>query len=91
METAFFWRWWQQQDEETQDLVSQLVTAGQLEFTGGGWSMNDEGAAHYSAIIDNMGLGLRRLNDTFGECGVPKVAWQMTPSVTPRSRQTSSP
>ena len=58
METAFFWRWWEQQDEETQDLVSQLVTAGQLEFTGGGWSMNDEAAAHYNAIIDNMALGL---------------------------------
>ena len=79
METAFFWRWWEQQDEETQDLVSQLVSAGQLEFTGGGWSMNDEGAAHYSAIIDNMALGLRRLNDTFGECGVPRVAWQIDP------------
>ena len=41
--------------------------------------MNDEGASHYAAIIDNMGLGLRKLNDTFGECGVPKVAWQIDP------------
>ena len=79
VETAFFWRWWLEQEQETQEMVRDLVTAGQLEFTGGGWSMNDEGAAHYSAIIDNMGLGLRRLNDTFGECGVPKVAWQIDP------------
>ena len=79
VETAFFWRWWQQQDEESQELVRQLVSAGQLEFTGGGWAMNDEGAAHYSAMIDNMSLGLRRLNNTFGECGVPRVAWQVDP------------
>ena len=32
-----------------------------LEFIGGGWSMNDEAAAHYTAIIDNMALGVRFL------------------------------
>ena len=79
VETAFFWRWWRQQDEEMQQLVKDLVEEGQLEFTGGGWSMNDEGASHYAAIIDNMGLGLRKLNDTFGQCGAPKIGWQIDP------------
>ena len=42
--------------------------------------MNDEAAAHYSAIIDNMSLGLVKLNNTFPDgCGVPKVAWQIDP------------
>ena len=41
--------------------------------------MNDEAAAHYAGIIDNMSLGLRILNDTFGQCGVPTVAWQIDP------------
>lgn len=41
--------------------------------------MNDEGASHYQAIVDNMGLGYRLLNETFGSCGVPKVAWQVDP------------
>ena len=27
----------------------------------GGWSMNDEAAAHYSAIIDNMAIGIKFL------------------------------
>ena len=34
-----------------------LTCLGQLEFIGGGWSMNDEGAAHYAAIVDQMSLG----------------------------------
>ena len=38
--------------------VRGLVSDGRLEFIGGGWSMNDEAAAHYNAIIDNMALGL---------------------------------
>ena len=59
VETAFFWRWWREQDEDTRQTVRELVDGGQLEFTGGGWSMNDEAAAHYSAIIDNMSLGMK--------------------------------
>ena len=39
--------------------VRKLVDDGRLEFIGGGWSMNDEAAAHYTAIIDNMAFGLR--------------------------------
>ena len=39
--------------------VRDLVDSGRLEFIGGGWSMNDEAAAHYTAIIDNMAFGLK--------------------------------
>ncbi|KAL1517913.1 hypothetical protein ABEB36_001613 [Hypothenemus hampei] len=79
VETSYFWKWWQLQNEETQEDFSQLVYNGQIEFTGGGWSMNDEAVTHYQSIIDQMTWGLRRLNDTFGDCGHPKAGWQIDP------------
>ncbi|XP_066260222.1 lysosomal alpha-mannosidase-like [Euwallacea similis] len=79
VETGFFWKWWVNQDEDTRDQVRELVNNGQLEFISGGWSMNDEATTYYQTVIDQMTWGMRRLNDTFGECGRPKVAWQIDP------------
>uniref|UniRef100_A0A673FUW1 Alpha-mannosidase n=1 Tax=Sinocyclocheilus rhinocerous TaxID=307959 RepID=A0A673FUW1_9TELE len=79
VETAFFYRWWRQQSQSTQRIVAQLVNEGRLEFINGGWCMSDEATTHYSAVIDQMTLGLRFLNDTFGECGRPRVAWHIDP------------
>lgn len=56
-----------------------LVNEGRLEFIGGAWSMNDEAAAHYQSIVDQFTLGLKFLNDTFGECARPKIGWQIDP------------
>ncbi len=41
--------------------------------------MNDEAATHYNPIIDQMTYGLRFLKDTFGKCGIPRVAWHIDP------------
>lgn len=41
--------------------------------------MNDEAATHYGAIVDQMTLGLRFLQDTFGDKGRPRVAWHIDP------------
>ncbi|XP_077547808.1 lysosomal alpha-mannosidase-like [Haemaphysalis longicornis] len=79
-ENVFFSRWWMKQNMTTRMKVLDLVHSGQLQFVGGGWTQNDEAVTHYTAIIDQMTLGLRFLNDTFGpECGVPSVAWQADP------------
>ncbi|KAK5865351.1 hypothetical protein PBY51_019631 [Eleginops maclovinus] len=79
VETAFFYRWWRQQSSGMQQTVRQLVDEGRLEFVNGGWCMSDEATTHYSAVIDQMTMGLRFLNDTFGRCGRPRVAWHIDP------------
>ncbi|XP_077531973.1 lysosomal alpha-mannosidase-like isoform X2 [Haemaphysalis longicornis] len=76
-ETAFFERWWQDQLPPRRNSVRKLVLQGQLEMVGGGWVQNDEATTHYTAIVDQMSLGMRWLNDTFGECGRPRAAWQI--------------
>ncbi len=49
--------------------MRRLVSEGRLEFIGGGWSMNDEASAHYSAIVDNMASGFHELREHFGKDG----------------------
>lgn len=79
VETGFFWRWWADKNDLMRNVTRQLVEAGQLVFTGGGWSMNDEAVTHYTSIIDNMETGLNWLVDTFGDCATPDIAWQIDP------------
>uniref|UniRef100_A0A8C9GPD5 Lysosomal alpha-mannosidase n=1 Tax=Piliocolobus tephrosceles TaxID=591936 RepID=A0A8C9GPD5_9PRIM len=79
VEIAFFSRWWHQQTNAMQEVVRDLVRQGRLEFANGGWVMNDEAATHYGAIVDQMTLGLRFLEDTFGSDGRPRVAWHIDP------------
>ena len=57
VEIYFFHRWWQEQNQQTRDTVKNLVRDGRLVFINGGWTVNDEGAAHYNNIIDQMTLG----------------------------------
>ena len=59
METAFFWKWWIRLDDWSRHQVRKVINNGQLEFVGGGWSMNDEAATHYLSIIDQFSWGLR--------------------------------
>ncbi|VDM30478.1 unnamed protein product [Hydatigera taeniaeformis] len=79
VEMAFFERWWRLQDATMQELVHRLVRNGQLEFALGGWTMNDEAVVHYSDSVDQLTRGLAFLNATFGDCGRPRVAWQIDP------------
>jgi hypothetical protein len=79
VEMAYFTRWWNELHDMTRSLVRGLVRSGQLEFTLGGWCMNDEASTHYNSIIDQHTLGFRFLNNTFGECGRPRIGWQIDP------------
>uniref|UniRef100_A0A182IWS0 Glycoside hydrolase family 38 N-terminal domain-containing protein n=1 Tax=Anopheles atroparvus TaxID=41427 RepID=A0A182IWS0_ANOAO len=79
VESAFFHKWYTEQTAELQEQVKMLVDEGRLEFIGGAWSMNDEAAVHYQSVVDQFTWGLRFLNDTFGECGRPRIGWQIDP------------
>ena len=57
VEMYFFHRWWSEQNQSTQAVVKKLVEDGRFNFVNGGWTVNDEGAAHYNNIIDQMTLG----------------------------------
>lgn len=46
-------------------------------MVGGSWATADEATTHYQSIIDEFTWGLRRLNDSLGDCGHPRVGWQI--------------
>ncbi|XP_075215383.1 lysosomal alpha-mannosidase-like [Lycorma delicatula] len=78
-ETAYLWKWWKENNESERNELRKLVQTGQIEIVGGGWSMNDEAVTHYQPIIDQFTWGFRKLKKMFGNCGIPKVAWQIDP------------
>uniref|UniRef100_A0A1I8F929 Glyco_hydro_38N domain-containing protein n=1 Tax=Macrostomum lignano TaxID=282301 RepID=A0A1I8F929_9PLAT len=59
--------------------VRQLVGPRQLHFARAAGGMNDEATTHYADIVDQQTLGMRFLNDTFGDCARPRVGWQIDP------------
>ncbi|CAN7943346.1 unnamed protein product, partial [Ixodes pacificus] len=79
VETGFFDIWWRHQTDSIKERFNRLVQSGQLEFISGGWVMNDEAGVHYSNTIDQMTYGIRRLKDLFGDCGIPRIGWQIDP------------
>eukprot|EP00245_Coleochaete_scutata_P006046 TRINITY_DN20159_c0_g1_i1.p1 TRINITY_DN20159_c0_g1~~TRINITY_DN20159_c0_g1_i1.p1 ORF type:complete len:1052 (-),score=194.38 TRINITY_DN20159_c0_g1_i1:847-4002(-) len=79
VEQAFFQRWWREQDDDTRDVVRDLVKSGQLEFINGGWCMHDEATTHYVDMIDQTTLGHRYIREQFGKDAAPRIGWQIDP------------
>nr|XP_036215974.1 lysosomal alpha-mannosidase [Bactrocera oleae] len=79
VESAFFFKWYNEQSADIKSKVKTLVNGGRLEFAGGAWSMNDEAAVHYQSVVDQFTIGLKVLQELFGTCGRPHVGWQIDP------------
>jgi len=77
VETAFFKRWWDEQNDAMKKKVKSFVSTGQLEFINGGWCMQDEAAPNYVDMIDQTTLGHQFLLKEFGI--VPTIGWQIDP------------
>ncbi|XP_064479702.1 lysosomal alpha-mannosidase-like isoform X2 [Ornithodoros turicata] len=74
---ALFKRWYEDTNEVFRIVAKKFVYEGRLEFTGGGWVEHDEATTDYASLIDQMTLGHRWVNETFGECMLPTAAWQL--------------
>ena len=79
VEMAFFYRWWNQQNDNIKQLVRTLINEGRLEFVIGAWCMNDEATPYYTDMIDQQTLGFKFILKEFGECARPRSAWQIDP------------
>jgi lysosomal alpha-mannosidase len=79
VEVAFFHIWWNEQTEAVRENVRMLVREGRLDFTNGGWCMNDQASTHYSSIIDNMQIGAQWLQAQFGASVRPTAGWMIDP------------
>ena len=56
VETAYFMRWWREQNAEIQEATRTLFANGQLEFINGGWCMADDASPNTDAIIDQVAM-----------------------------------
>lgn len=77
-DVAFFMRWWREDaSDDDRARARRLVAEGRLDFVNGGAVQHDEAGAHFMGMIDQMALGHRFLNATFGFA--PTVGWQVDP------------
>lgn len=76
-QVAFVARWWDEQNVSSRTRMRRLVDSGRLEPLGGGWVQPDEASCHYSALVDQLTLGMRWLQENLGDCGRPRAAWQV--------------
>ena len=79
VETAFFIRWWREQELTIQETVRKLFKNEQLEFINGGWCMADDASPNWDAFIDQVTFGHRYIADTLGAEYLPKFAWHIDP------------
>ena len=79
VEIGFLSRWLDLQPPDVVALVKQLISEDRLQLCNGGWAMHDEATVTYSDAVDQMSLGARLANATFGPAATARVAWSIDP------------
>jgi hypothetical protein len=59
VETQWIDYWWKEASPQDQKTLRELIHEKRFEFILGAWCMNDEATPTYSAIIDQVTLGLK--------------------------------
>ena len=77
VETGFFIRWYEMQVPAVQASVQELLGSEQFTFIMGQYVMPDEATPTYIDIVDQMTLGARILNASFGVR--TRMGWQVDP------------
>lgn len=72
-EMKMFEMWFSRKDDQTKDVIRQLVWDGQLELVQGGWDTPDEACPNYEDMITNMYFGHSFIKREFGITS--KIAW----------------
>lgn len=79
VEMGFLMRWLDTQPEAVRANVQLLVAQDRLQVVNGGWAMHDEATVLYQDAVDQMSLGARLVNATFGAAASARVAWSIDP------------
>ena len=79
VEMGFLMRWLDTQLPEVVDAVKALVAADQLQLINAGWAMGDEACVSLTDAIDQMTLGARLVNRTFGAAAAARINFSIDP------------
>jgi hypothetical protein len=77
VEMGFLMRWLDLQPPPLVAQVKQLVAEDRLQLCNAGWTMHDEAVAGYADALDQMSLGARLANASFGPAAAARVAWSI--------------
>ena len=70
----YFMKWYDEQNEETQNMTKKLIDQDRIVFINGGWIMSDEAVPSYKQSLLQFRLGLDVMNSTFGKRAT--IGWQ---------------
>ena len=77
VEMGFLMRWLDLQPPPLVAQVKQLVAEDRLQLCNAGWTMHDEAVVGYADALDQMSLGARLANASFGPAAAARVAWSI--------------